>query len=186
MTTFGLSRPSSTDTLRASNMRQLPLVEKSLSRPVGSAISRPTRSASALDKYAEEKWDALEQARPASASAALGATLPTFAMRVPPQYYPNGVSVNPSSRSNQTGVLPATPEKENGFAIGSYNSPFEQGSSCSDYIRRTVNTLQFANVADKLECIEDKEQRKNGWHLDEPVLEIVQVLAYMRQRVLTF
>ena len=188
MSTYGAIRPSSTDILRLSNSRQLPSLEKTLSRP-GSV--RSARSASSLERY-EERRDALGQGRPASASAALGeSTLPTYTMRIPPQvseaYHTNATSTSPSSRGGYSGFLPTTPEKENGFGGGALNATLGQkrpSPTCSDTIRRTVNSLQFANVADKLDGTEDKERRRNGWHLDEPQLEVVQVMAYMRQRVM--
>jgi hypothetical protein len=193
MTTYGtISRPSSTDFFRAARQRPLPMVEKSLLRPGSSILMRSVRSSSSLDKLSDEKRDALDQIRPASASAVLGnSSPPTYTLRVPPQvpasaaYYSNRFPSNPSSRNNQGRSLPATPEKENGSIL--HDDSFElkrPDSSSSDTIRRTVNSLQFANIADKLDVAADRAQRNNGWHLDEPELELVQVMAYMRQRVM--
>jgi hypothetical protein len=155
-------------------------------------MMRSARSASSLDRYSDEKRDALDQVRPASASAALGDPNPlTYTLRVPPHlsasaaYYSNRSPSNNSARNNQSRSPPATPEKENGFVPNLHSSAFElrPESSCSDTIRRTVNPLQFANIADKLDGAADRAQRNNGWHLEEPELELVQVMAYMRQRV---
>eukprot|EP00291_Cryptomonas_curvata_P005277 CAMPEP_0172183384 /NCGR_PEP_ID=MMETSP1050-20130122/18958_1 /TAXON_ID=233186 /ORGANISM="Cryptomonas curvata, Strain CCAP979/52" /LENGTH=468 /DNA_ID=CAMNT_0012857001 /DNA_START=82 /DNA_END=1488 /DNA_ORIENTATION=- len=197
MTTYGtISRPSSSDFFRAARQRPMPAVEKTLLRPGSSILMRSARSSSSLDKCSDEKRDSLDQVRPASASAVLGnPSPPTYTMRVPKQisasaaYYLNrSPPSNASSRNDQSRSLPATPEKENGFVPSLHDGTFElkrPDSSCSDTIRRTVNSLQFANIADKLDSAADKAQRNNGWHLDEPELELVQVMAYMRQRAAT-
>jgi hypothetical protein len=156
---------------------------------------RSARSSSALERISDEKRDALEQVRPASASAALSEpSPPPYTLRVTPRVpaptenYTNRSPSNASARNNQRRNLTATPEKESGFVQGVHAGPFEikrPDSSSSDTIRRSINPLQFANIADKLDGAADRAHRNNGWHLDEPELELVQVMAYMRQRVIT-